>query len=316
VGGALLYATVVRYLQAEVGPRLFGSVRDEGGPAVFCAAEALTDMAGWMAHDAGHDGLAEQHFARARDLAMIGGDHELEGHILASMSHLALQLGRLDAAVGFARAGRTALSRGPRSPALEARLYSMEARGLAARRDAGECDRLLGRAEAVLGSAPVGTPSAWSIPFDEGSLAGEAAQCLRQLGLLMRARQQAERVIALRPGDRARSRAFAQLTLAGVLAEQGDRDAACAIGHEVLCAVGALGSARVVKELQALRRLLGSHRAPRSAQAVRGFMAHSAEELRERGTWYRWIDVDGGGASCGAPGTSETDERGQSPERR
>lgn len=309
VGGGHLYATVVRYLQTEVGPRLFGTVRDESGAAVFRAAAALTDMAGWMAHDAGQDGLAEQHFVRALDLAKVGGDCELEAHVLASMSHLALQLGKPDAAVGFARAGRGALRHGPRSPSLDARLGAMEARGLAARRELASCDRLLGHAEHVLGAASAGVPSEWAIPFDAGSLAGEAAQCLRQLGRLVRARQQAERVIALRTGDRARSRAFAQLTLAAVMTEQGEPDAACSVGHEVLRATGALGSVRVVRELQALRRLLKRHR---TTGAVRGFLADSAEELRSRTVVYHWLA--GSAASGGRPAT-ETNDRNQNDQR-
>ena len=176
LGGGHLYATVVRYLQVEVGPRLFGSVRDESGPAVFRAAAALTDLAGWMAHDAGRDGLTEQHFVRALDLAKAGGGGELEGQILASMSHLALQLGRPAAAVGLAQAGRVAIGRGPRRAALEARLCAMEAHGQAAWRESGACDRLLGQAEHLLAGAATPPPD-WVSPFDAGSLAGEAARC-------------------------------------------------------------------------------------------------------------------------------------------
>jgi hypothetical protein len=38
--------------------------------------------------------------------------------------------------------------------------------------------------------------------FDEGSLASETTRCLRQLGDLEQARQQAERIISLRPSHR------------------------------------------------------------------------------------------------------------------
>jgi transcriptional regulator with XRE-family HTH domain len=52
VGGGHLYGTVIHYLRTEVAPRLFGSTVDDGGLLPFSAAVALTDMAGWMAHDA------------------------------------------------------------------------------------------------------------------------------------------------------------------------------------------------------------------------------------------------------------------------
>jgi hypothetical protein len=47
----------------------------------------------------------------------------------------------------------------------------------------------------------------WVSQFDEGSLASETTRCLRQLGDLERGRQQAERIISLRPSHRTRSRA-------------------------------------------------------------------------------------------------------------
>jgi Helix-turn-helix domain len=58
VGGGYVYGAVVRYLEHEIGPQLFGGTSD-----VFCAAAALTEMAGWMAHDAGDDALAGAHFS-------------------------------------------------------------------------------------------------------------------------------------------------------------------------------------------------------------------------------------------------------------
>ncbi|MEU6715399.1 helix-turn-helix transcriptional regulator [Nonomuraea sp. NPDC046802] len=66
IGGAHLYATVTAYLRDQVGPRLlFGG----GGSEVFTVAAALTEMCGWMAHDAGRDDRAEHHFRRAWDLS-------------------------------------------------------------------------------------------------------------------------------------------------------------------------------------------------------------------------------------------------------
>ena len=50
----------VHHLEKEVGPLLFKGTAD-----LFCAAAALTEMAGWMAHDGGDDGRAQQHFDRA-----------------------------------------------------------------------------------------------------------------------------------------------------------------------------------------------------------------------------------------------------------
>ena len=44
-GGGHLYASVVRYLQADMAPRLFGTDAGASNPALFTAAAALTEMA-------------------------------------------------------------------------------------------------------------------------------------------------------------------------------------------------------------------------------------------------------------------------------
>ncbi len=286
LGGGHVYQAVVDYLERRVAPRLFGRVPGDRGPDVFCLAATLTDMAGWMAHDAGQDRLADQHFARALALARAGGDPALEANILASRTHLALQLGRPAEALALARAGRTALRRGGRHPGLEARLYALEAHSSAGLREGAECVRLLGRAERALAAPGSSPPSEWTSEFDEGSLAGEAAQALRRLGLLADARGHAERVLVLRPAERVRSRAFGQLALAGIHAERRELDQACAVGQDVLRKTAALGSVRVVHQLHGLRALLRPHR---SAPVVGRFLARSADELRGRVALYPWL---------------------------
>jgi hypothetical protein len=122
VGGGHLYGTVVHYLRTEVAPRLFGSTVDDGGLVTFCAAAALTDMAGWMAHDADRNVLAQHHFQHALALAGIGEDSQLRAHILAGMSHLALHVGHPDEAMELAGIGTAKLREGSANPELAARL--------------------------------------------------------------------------------------------------------------------------------------------------------------------------------------------------
>ena len=112
---------------------------------------------------------------------------------------------------------------------------------------------------------------------------------MRQLGQLVPARREAERVVALRSGDRARSRAFGQLILAQVLIEERDLDEASAVGRDVLDGTLALGSFLVVRQLQRLRDLLA---ADRSAPAVAEFLGYLDEELRRRMVLYRSFSAD------------------------
>lgn len=116
---------------------------------------------------------------------------------------------RRDAEAGLVRARKA-----PGTAHLVARLHALRARGLAMRGDSTGCRVALHEAERTLGAARSEPPAEWLAEFDAGSLASEAALCLRQLGDLLEAERQAHQVIELRSGDRVRSRAFGQLTLA------------------------------------------------------------------------------------------------------
>jgi transcriptional regulator with XRE-family HTH domain len=288
VGGGHLYASVVKYLHTDVAPRLFGTDHSADNGAVFTAAGALTEMAGWMGHDAGRDDAAEQHFGRALALVRVGGDQQLSAHVLGSMSHLASHLGKPDEAIQLARQGQAALPAGHGNPGLEARLLALEARGVAGQtsKDSAACTQLLTRAEQALACVPDGASSPWVSRFDEGSLASEAARCMRQLGDLSEAQRQAERIITLRPSHRTRSRAFGQLALAAVLVAKGKPDEACGIAHDVLTATHSLGSYMVILQLLELRQVLQAYRLN---PVVADFLSNLEATLQERLWLYQWL---------------------------
>ncbi len=286
IGGGYLYATVTSYLQHTVGPRLFGGTAETEDHGVFATAAALTEMAGWMAHDGGRDSLAEQHFQRALCMAQGGQDHQLGAHIFASLSHLAHHTRRPEKAIAYAQQGHERLSAGQPHPGVEARLLAMQARGHAAMRQGDQCTMQLRRAERVLADAPQETPSPWVSHFDEASLAAEAARCFRQLGQLGTAQHHAEQVVALRPRERARSRAFAQLMLIYILIARGQPEEACAAAYEVLDTTRALGSYLVVQQLEELDQLLAPYR---RNPDVATFLDHLREELRERRWLTQWL---------------------------
>ena len=50
-GGGHLYASVVRYLQTDMAPRLFGTDAGANNPALFTAAAGLTEMVGFLSAD-------------------------------------------------------------------------------------------------------------------------------------------------------------------------------------------------------------------------------------------------------------------------
>lgn len=293
VGGGHLYGSVINYLQSNLAPRLFGGKENGDGTSVFTAAGALTEMAGWMAHDAGRDEVAQQHFGRALDLVRVGGDRQLGAHVLGSMSHLASHLGKPDEAIRLARKGRDVLrDYGARQPDLEARLLAMEARGTSQLRMETECTRLLTKAEKTLDKTPDEPLSPWVSRFDEGSLASETARCMRELGDLAEAERQAQLILERRPGSRTRSRAFGQLTLVSVLVSRGGLHEACAVAQEVLDATQSLGSYLVIAQLFDLKQLLLPHN---TDKIVSEFLVCLEEALRERLWLYQWLTNDARG---------------------
>lgn len=285
VGGGILYPTVVRYLNTDVAPRLLDT-NGANSAAIFAAASSLTEIAGWMAHDTGQDDKARQHFDKAFRLASAAGHDALAGNVCASLSHLAGQLGQPSDAVRIAEAGLIRADQAVGTRRLTARLHAMRARGLSMQGDARACAAALDDAERTLAHVTEEQPAAWIAQFDDASLAAEAAMCLRQLGLLAQAEQQAHRVIELRSGDRVRSRAFGQLTLARVLIDAGRHDEAAAVGREVCAVASSLTSARVRSRLDRLGEILTAHR---RSPDIAAFLAdldtlHSRDEPRVANT--------------------------------
>ncbi|MGZ0147950.1 hypothetical protein ACXJJ3_12845 [Kribbella sp. WER1] len=289
VGGGHLYSAVVKYLNTDVGPRLFGGDYTAENSAIFTAAAGLTEMAGWMAHDAGRDDRAYNHFLRAFDLSKAGQDHQLRVHVLASMSHLAHHRAKPEEAIRFAQAGEQGLTQGPANPELSARVFAMQARGHAALGRERQTLELLGKAEDALGESHSEEPSMWVSHFDEGALASEAARCMRQLNKHAEAQSRAERIIELRPANRTRSRAFGQLFLSLALLEQREPEEACAVADEVIESTQSLGSHLVVQQLQDIQGQLMPYS---GSSVVREFGDKLSDTLRQRLWLQQWLAND------------------------
>jgi transcriptional regulator with XRE-family HTH domain len=274
-GGGRLYGAVVQHLRDRVAPRLVDLC---DGSDVFAAAAALTEMAGWMAHDGGRDDDAVGHFGRALALARTGGDLPLAAHVAASLSHLVLQGNDAPAAARWAQTGLDLVGRTPRIPALASRLHTMQARAMAAAGQHTAARRALDQAHRDL-DASADTRHPWLSPFDAGRLASEEALILVDLGAYDEALAAAEEAVALRDAGRARSLALAQITLAGIHVRRGDLDAALAVGHDLLATSPTLGSLRVVKQLDDLRALLEPHK---SYEPVRQYLVRFGDARRAR----------------------------------
>ncbi|MFE6052274.1 helix-turn-helix domain-containing protein [Kitasatospora sp. NPDC056446] len=274
-GGGRLYSAVVRHLSVNVAPRL---VDIGSSPQVFATASALTEMAGWMAHDSGRDKTAAHHFSRAFTLAQAAGDTSLAAHIAASTSHLTLHSGDSSHASHWATVGIDLARRGPHPPSLAARLNTMLARALAASDQFGPAIRALDLAHAALATR-ADDSHPWLSPFDHATLASESALVFADLDRSGDALRCAEQAVALREDGRTRSLAFSRITLARSHVRCGDLDAAVSVGTDLLATSPTLGSVRVVTQLDDLAELLGRHR---DYRPVREYLARFDEANRAR----------------------------------
>jgi hypothetical protein len=211
-----------------------------------------------MAHDSGADGLARQHFGQAYRLAITAEEPALLANICAGMSHLAGQLDEPRDAVRLAQVGLEKLLRWSNF-GLTARLHALRARGLAAVGDVSGGGAALREAEIALARSGDDAPGEWISPFDQGSLSAEASAILRQIGDLPGAEEHARQVLSLRVGDRVRSRAFGQLSLAEIYIAQRRIDEAAALGSAVCGVAPTLASARVLSQLKSLGAQLRPH---------------------------------------------------------
>jgi len=289
VGGGVLYPSVMRYLNLEIGPRLLDPGDGVHGSALFAAAASMTEIAGWMSHDGGRDALAHHHFDRAFRLATAARNEALAGNACASMAHLAIELDQANNALRIASVGLDRTRETPGSVRLLARLHSMRARAFALRGERTRCTHELDTAERILTGANNEPAADWIANFDDASLASEAALCFLQLTEYREAERQAREVIRLRSGDRVRSRAFGQLTLANVLLEAGRPDEAASLGQEVCQLTTSLSSARVVQRLRELGQSLAVVRSlPEVADFLTALAALSPVPGKQEGRTVTW----------------------------
>nr|WP_281388698.1 helix-turn-helix transcriptional regulator [Nocardiopsis algeriensis] len=255
-GGGHLYTLVMRYLSSRIGPAL---VSESGTPATFVAAAGLTEMAGWMAHDAGRDDVAANHFQRALNLARAGGTEALTAQIWASRAHLALHRDDTKNALLAAEQAWRHLD-GTEDTALRGRVLAMLTRAHAACKDTTTARTFLRQGEHLL-SVPVSPPtSEWTSPFDLASLAGEAARSMCDLGDHGAAAEHAHHALSLRSPERVRARLLASLTLAQALIGQRKAEEAAGLVAEAGTVTTEVGSAVAGARFQEVRAALASYR--------------------------------------------------------
>lgn len=298
VGGGHLYATVTAYLVDRVDEPVVDGTSGQEVRALAVAA-SLNEMAGWMAHDSGAAAPARQHLGEALALARRSGDQQLVAQVFAGLSHLASYCGDASHALSHARNGLEHLRQAPYHGRLQARILAMQARGFAIAGRPLEATRALTDAEAALHGS-IAAASDWLSPFDTTSFAVEAARCLLHIGDLSEAQRRLHDVVAIRSGDRVRSRAFAQLMLVTVLLGKGQIDEACSTTHLILDEIASLGSGVIVDRLLHASILFAPH--AKACTEVPPLLNRLHDTIRER-SWIRTV----GALRAGAVGVRQLD---------
>ncbi|MDA0564151.1 helix-turn-helix domain-containing protein [Streptomonospora sp. S1-112] len=282
VGGGHLYTAVMHYLTTRVGPEL---VAASDSDAAFVSAAGLTEMAGWMAYDAGRAHTAARHFHRALTLARAAGAATLTAQVWASRSHLALHHGDHRAALSAAEHGWAELD-GSEDAALRGRLLAMKARARAAAGETAQSLAALHEAKRLLTARPAPIGFDWTSPFDEGSLASEAARAMCDLGDYASAAAYTHRALELREPDRLRARTLASLLRARALLGQGEVEQACAVAVAAGHSLGAVSSQVVAEEVHTLTQALIPFTGTRSVDAA---LPRLRGTVAQHNGMYHWL---------------------------
>jgi hypothetical protein len=252
-GGGRARPTVVRYLHDEVAPLLHeGRYSEPVGRELFTAAAELTRLAGWMAYDLEHHGLAQRYLIQALRLAHEANDHALGGEILAGMSHQAVYVGRADDSLDLARAAHDSAAKAG-LPALASECLIMQAHAFAVSREFSACARALNAAEQAFERSSATYAPPWLSYFDEAYMAAKFGHCFRELGQGDKAEVFARRSLDMVDGY-VRGRALNVVLLANAHLQQQNLEEACAVGNQALDLGSGLQSARTIRYIRDLRR--------------------------------------------------------------
>ncbi|MBA3905619.1 MAG: XRE family transcriptional regulator [Pseudonocardiales bacterium] len=276
-GGAHARNALVQYLRTELPRLLRAGGSSDVRRALFSAAGESTQLAAWMAYDAGLHGLAQRYFIQALGLADAGEDRLLAASILDAMSHQANYLGRYKEAANLARAARLG-TQSAGIPILTAHFHAMEARALARTSDVEACDRAMGAAVEHFAQHTPGDGPEWISYFDAAELSAELGHCNRDLGRPDRAIEHATEALGTASGDYARSDFFVAMVLADAHLDRGDVEEGCRVAAQALAVGETLESARCRSYVDEFKQRLRKHR---TSPGVRAFVA----EIRQSRLW-------------------------------
>lgn len=254
---------------------LHGTYSDGLGRKLFQTAAGLTALAGVCAYDASRQALAQRYFLHALRLAKASGDRGLGGYVIALMSNQAMSMSEYQRVIQYAN---TALhgTKGDLSPALQADLYTMQARAFARLGDRSACHAHMEKAETLAGRIRHAEEPAETSYVQAGLVETQLSEALRQLGDLTAAEDYALESVRTAHLAHTRGQVHRYAGLAVIRAQRSRVDEALPAAWEMLERTGGMESSRLHERVRSVRNAL-AHRS--EEPEVRAFVEQADDQL-------------------------------------
>nr|WP_199521001.1 hypothetical protein [Jiangella anatolica] len=264
-GGLATHVRVAGFLSQQTTPMLYGTFTDAVGRELHRAVGGLTAIAGISAYDAEFHGVAQRYFHQALRLAKSSGDRAFGGYVLALLVNQSLALGDPRQAIAFSQAAlRTAGA--AVSPALNADLHVMQAKGFAIIGDAAAARLAMHEAERAAARIDIGSEPAETSYVQPGLIEAQMTEALISLGDL---RPAADLVAAsLDAPTHARGRVNRLATAATLALRAGEADRAAGLVLDMLDHAQGMESGRLVQRFRKLRHALATHQSAATRDAI------------------------------------------------
>lgn len=259
VGGVPVRPRIVAYLNTHVGLLVRGGYDDRTGRELLRATGGLVALAGVSAYDADRQALAQRYLLYALRMAKASGHRGFGGYCLALLANQAMYRGEFRRVLQYTQ---TALrgAHGHLSPALAVDLHTLQAKAYARIGDTRSSHRHMAAAEHIEVRPENEPPETGYV--QPGLLETQHADVLRRLGDLTAAQTYAEEAVRTSAKTHLRGQAHRLATLAQVLGERGDAEAAVAKGHQMLDCAQGMESGRIQDRVASLSRSLAAFDCP------------------------------------------------------
>ncbi|WP_407702291.1 tetratricopeptide repeat protein [Streptomyces specialis] len=255
LGGGHARYLAVRYLTEDVARWLNGRYTEATGRELFAAAAELVHLAGWMAGDEGHQGLAQRYYAHSYRLAAEAGHAEVAATALRGMAVQAIDLGHRAAAVRLSEAcvHEARSLTGPRATAY---YQATLANAAALDGDRATATAALTASATAIERAPAAPGTSWAAHYSPRRWAHESGMILAQLGETDAAEEHLRLALHIHGLDRRRTRAIVLADLGTLHLRRGDTDAAFATWSEFLDNASGIRSIKVTDAITDMRARL------------------------------------------------------------